>query len=112
MYRLFARLPEQAGLHPIAEIVKQHILMIGNGKVEERMGRIESEKETNQDVIFIRDLLNVHDKYMDVVSTQFEGNNLFQRALKHAFVEIVHKNIGKIKTAGEWQHRKVLNKKR
>lgn len=101
MYRLFARLPDQIGLHPIAEIVKQHILMIGNEKLERRVARIESEKETNQDPTFIRDLLSVHDKYMDVVSTQFEGNNLFQRALKHAFVEIVNKEVGKVKTAGK-----------
>lgn len=36
MFRLFARLPE--GLPPMAEIVRQHILALGNEKLEQRKG--------------------------------------------------------------------------
>jgi len=100
MYRLFARLPDGQGLQPIADIVRQHILAMGNEKIDERVVRIEGgDKETNQDPQFIKDLLGVHDKFLDVVNSQFEGSSLFQRALKDAFVEIVNRDVGRFKNA-------------
>ena len=41
----------------------------------------------------------MHDKYINLVSSIFSGNSLFQKALKDAFVEIVNKDIGKYKSA-------------
>jgi cullin 1 len=41
----------------------------------------------------------LHDKYINLVSSIFSGNSLFQKALKDAFVEIVNKDIGKYKSA-------------
>lgn len=43
----------------------------------------------------MRDLLSLHDKYNAMLTHQFSGNALFQKALKEAFVEIVNKNVGK-----------------
>ena len=37
----------------------------------------------------------MHDKYLAVVSEQFGGNALFQKALKEAFVEFANRDVGK-----------------
>ena len=36
---------------------------------------------------------------MSLVSNQFSGHSLFQKALKDSFVEIVNKDVGKYRTA-------------
>ncbi len=43
--------------------------------------------------------MRLHDKHIQLVTTQFSGNALFQKALKDAFVEIVNKDVGKFRTA-------------
>jgi len=105
MYRLFSRITD--GLVPISDIFRQHILDRGNEKINQRLSRVESkdetgkekEKETNDDPQFIKDLLSVHDKYLDMVNNQFQGNTLFQKALKDAFNDLVNREVGKFKTA-------------
>mmetsp|Transcript_11521 Transcript_11521/g.25588 ORF Transcript_11521/g.25588 Transcript_11521/m.25588 type:complete len:774 (-) Transcript_11521:370-2691(-) len=100
MHRLFSRITD--GLVPIADIFKSHITEMGNEKIEQRLARVESnekEKETNDDPQFIKDLLGVHDKYILMVSEQFQGNTLFQKALKDAFNDLVNRDVGKFKTA-------------
>jgi cullin 1 len=59
----------------------------------------EKENVTNDDPQFIRDLLSVHEKYIKVVNEQFSGHASFQKALKDAFVDIVNRDVGKVKTA-------------
>jgi cullin 1 len=95
----------------MAEILKQHIAMLGGDTIENRMARMEGssgdkegegkvkEKETADDPQFVRDLLNLHDKFIKVVNSEFCGNALFQKALKDAFVEVVNRDTGKFKSA-------------
>lgn len=128
LYRLFNRISN--GLDPIAEIFRNHILAIGTEKIEAYIARCEAEpaaapakapggkpsatggedKEgekggaasTNpaDDPQFIKDLLEVHTKYLKMVNTQFSSNSLFQKALKDAFTELVNRDLsGKAKTA-------------
>ena len=100
MYRLFSRIPD--GLAPIADIFRQHIVALGNEKIEQKQGRMEQadkKDEGSDDPQFIKDLLAIHEKYATLVNTQFGGNALFQKSLKDAFAEIVNRDIGKIKTA-------------
>ena len=108
MFRLFSRIPK--GLVPMADIVKQHIADVGNDKVEQRLVRgaagggavgaeSKEDKESNDDPQFVKDLLAVHDKYVNIVNTQFASNGLLQKALKDAFVEVVNREAGKFKTA-------------
>lgn len=102
MYRLFSRITN--GLVPIAEIFRSHITDMGTEKIEQRLSRCEGvsgakDKESNDDPEFIKDLLNVHDKFLGLVSDQFCGNALFQKALKDAFVELVNREAGKFNTA-------------
>lgn len=107
LYKLFSRIHN--GLDPIAEIFKQHILNIGNEKIEAYVARCESEtggkegekassSSDKDDPQFIKDLLEVHAKFVKMVNEQFGANTLFQKALKDAFVELVNKDTGKQRT--------------
>lgn len=103
MFRLLSRLPD--GLSPMADILKSHIISLGNDKIDQRATRLdaqsekEREKESGQDPQLVKDLLALHDKYLEVVNTHFVCNALFQKALKDAFVEIVNRDVGKYKNA-------------
>ena len=50
----------------------------------------DKEKESADDPQFVKDLLSLHDKFINVVNNEFCGNALFQKALKDAFVEVTH----------------------
>lgn len=94
MYRLFSRVPH--GLPPMAALVRAHIEAMGNDVINRREQRLETgDKDSNQDPAFVKELLALHDKYIAVVSDQFAGNSLFQKALKEAFVEFVNRDVGK-----------------
>ena len=100
MYRLFARIPD--GLSPISDNFRQHIVALGNEKIEQKLVRMEQadkKEEGNDDPQFIKDLLSIHEKYVTLVNSQFSGNALFQKSLKDAFAEIVNRDIGKVKIA-------------
>mmetsp|Transcript_10856 Transcript_10856/g.33497 ORF Transcript_10856/g.33497 Transcript_10856/m.33497 type:complete len:745 (-) Transcript_10856:58-2292(-) len=98
MYRLFSRVPN--GLPPMAALVRAHIEQMGGDIIKKREKRLESgERDTNQDPAFVKELLALHDKYLAVVSEQFGGNALFQKALKEAFVEFTNRDVGKYTNA-------------
>eukprot|EP00607_Mallomonas_marina_P010807 CAMPEP_0182421016 /NCGR_PEP_ID=MMETSP1167-20130531/6181_1 /TAXON_ID=2988 /ORGANISM="Mallomonas Sp, Strain CCMP3275" /LENGTH=798 /DNA_ID=CAMNT_0024597697 /DNA_START=51 /DNA_END=2447 /DNA_ORIENTATION=+ len=121
LFRLFSRLPD--GLSPIAAILREHIVSLGNDRVDQRQARLEGrererekggsgekggkeggeregrEKETNQDPQFVKDLLELHDKSLALVNTNFAGNALFQKALTDAFTEVVNRDVGKFPNA-------------
>ena len=52
------------------------------------------EKESADDPQFVKDLLSLHDKFINVVNREFCGNALFQKALKDAFVEVSSRGSG------------------
>mmetsp|Transcript_17376 Transcript_17376/g.31660 ORF Transcript_17376/g.31660 Transcript_17376/m.31660 type:complete len:748 (+) Transcript_17376:238-2481(+) len=98
MYRLFGK--NEKWLQPIADIVRKHIEHMGGEIINRREARVEGEtKETNQDPDFVKELLALHDKYIKVVNEQFQGNALFQKALKEAFVDFVNRDVGKFTNA-------------
>lgn len=104
MFNLFSRLKE-SGLQPMANVFKTHVTSLGNDlvdKVRSEEGAEEDDgkgKDGQVDVQLIKDLLALHDKYLDMVNKQFDSNNQFQRALKEAFAEFMNKDLGKKKTA-------------
>uniref|UniRef100_A0A7S1TYF3 Cullin family profile domain-containing protein n=1 Tax=Phaeomonas parva TaxID=124430 RepID=A0A7S1TYF3_9STRA len=98
MFRLFGQVPD--GLDPMAGLVRQHIEDEGMGIVSARKARIEeSERDSAQDPIFVKALLNLHIKYTQLMQEQFGGHSLFQKAMKEAFVSVVNRDVGKYKTA-------------
>ncbi len=120
LFRLFHRPSIPNGLDPISEALRQHIVDVGGEKIEQHKARVESaandkEKEksgdkdkeapaaavatSSDDSQFIRDLLTVHEKYLEMVNRQFGSHALFQKALKDAFHRLVNQDSEKEKTA-------------
>ncbi len=98
MYRLFSRL--ENGLNPMANIVQNFIASMGDDIINRRQARLEGgDKDKNDDPKFVKDLIELHEKYLGVVKTDFSGHSLFQKALKDAFVEIVNKDVGQFTNA-------------
>jgi cullin 1 len=94
MFRLFSRIKN--GLDPIADLVQKHITAVGNDIVEKRANAVAEGniKDAASDPEYIKSILTIHDKFRSVVNEQFQGNSLFQKALKEAFVEFVNKDVG------------------
>ena len=59
------------------------------GESKEKDKAADKEKESADDPQFVKDLLSLHDKFINVVNNEFCGNALFQKALKDAFVEVL-----------------------
>lgn len=98
MFRLFQRL--ENGLNPIASIVQAFITDMGEDIINRRQARLDGgEKDKNDDPKFVKSLIELHEKYLGVVQTDFAGHALFQKALKDAFVEIINKNVGQFTNA-------------
>ena len=49
--------------------------------------------------MFVKELLELHDKYTALVEHQFGSNALFQKALKDAFMDFVNQDVGKFTNA-------------
>lgn len=96
MFRLFQR-PEN-GLVPMANLVQEFITSMGMDVVNRRQARLK-EKDKNDDPTFVKELIELHDKYLEVIQRDFAGHSHFQRALKDAFVEVVNKSIGQYTNA-------------
>jgi len=97
MYRLFSRVA--TGLQPIGNIVRKHITDVGLALVKAQ------EQNADSDLMpYVQDLLDIHDKYTELVGTGpekgcFQGHAIFQKAMKEAFEVFVNKEIGKTTTA-------------
>jgi len=74
MFRLFSRL--ENGLKPMASIVEKFICGMGNEIVQQRQYRLDSgEKDKNDDPVFVKAFLELHDKYFAVIKTDFAGHH-------------------------------------
>jgi len=92
MGSLFGLIREGEGLEPLAESLKHHILILGEGVVEERIGRLSNEdKPSSSDPIFIRGLLGLHDEIGGMIGDVFGGRGVFQKALKDAFGDLANR---------------------
>jgi cullin 1 len=98
MFRLFSRIDH--GLIPISNYVRDFISSAGLDIVARRQARLdEGEKDKNDDPKFVKGLIDLHEKYLEVIKRDFAGHNLFQKGLKDAFVEVVNKNIAQYTNA-------------
>jgi len=99
MYRLFSRVPN--GIPPMADIFRHHIIDLGEGILQARQARIDADKakESNDDPDFIKELLNIHDLYLGMISKHMNNDANFQKALKDAFTEVVNRTLGKFPSA-------------
>eukprot|EP00198_Chlamydomonas_reinhardtii_P003599 XP_001692935.1 cullin [Chlamydomonas reinhardtii] len=100
MYRLFQRIPK--GLDPVADIFKEHVDSEGMKLVKEAV-ELAKEKQaktgpsrdtgTSAEQQYVRAVIDLHDKYLQYVSTCFCNSSLFHKSLKEAFENFVNKSV-------------------
>ncbi|KAK4376319.1 hypothetical protein RND71_006996 [Anisodus tanguticus] len=94
MYRLFHRIPK--GLEPVANMFKQHVTAEGMVLVQQAEDSASNKAESSsgsQEQVFVRKVIELHDKYMAYVTDSFANNSLFHKALKEAFEVFCNKVV-------------------
>ncbi|CAN4113571.1 unnamed protein product [Withania somnifera] len=85
MYRLFSKIPR--GLDPVANIFKQHVTAEGTALVKQ------AEDAASNKKVFVRKVIELHDKYLTYVNNCFQNHTLFHKALKEAFELFCNKGV-------------------
>ncbi|KAL0348694.1 UNVERIFIED_CONTAM: Cullin-1 [Sesamum angustifolium] len=85
MYRLFSKIPR--GLEPVANIFKQHVTAEGTALVKQ------AEDAASNKKVFVRKVIELHDKFMAYVNDCFLNHTLFHKALKEAFEVFCNKGV-------------------
>lgn len=95
MFRLFSKISK--GLDPVANIFKQHVTAEGMALVQQAEDAASSRAENAgggvQEQVFVRKVIELHDKYMAYVTDCFQNNTLFHKALKEAFEVFCNKVV-------------------
>ncbi|KAG5628243.1 hypothetical protein H5410_013461 [Solanum commersonii] len=97
MYRLFSKIPR--GLDPVANIFKQHVTAEGTALVKQAEDAASNKKAEKRDVVglqeqvFVRKVIELHDKYLAYVNNCFQNHTLFHKALKEAFELFCNKGV-------------------
>ncbi|KAG5587654.1 hypothetical protein H5410_048088 [Solanum commersonii] len=93
MYRLFHRIPK--GLEPVSNMFKQHVVAEGMVLVQQAEDTTNNKAESSGsgEQVFVRKLIELHDKYMAYVTNCFANNTLFHKALKEAFEVFCNKIV-------------------
>ncbi|XP_075113273.1 cullin-1 isoform X1 [Nicotiana tabacum] len=97
MYRLFSKIPR--GLDPVASIFKQHVTAEGTALVKQAEDAASNKKAEKRDVVglqeqvFVRKVIELHDKYLAYVNNCFQNHTLFHKALKEAFEVFCNKGV-------------------
>ncbi|XP_071698690.1 cullin-1-like [Rutidosis leptorrhynchoides] len=95
MYRLFSKIPK--GLEPVANMFKQHVTAEGMALVQQAEDAASNKTENvgggPQEQIFVRKVIDLHDKFMSYVTDCFSNHTLFHKALKEAFEVFCNKVV-------------------
>nr|GMD19989.1 cullin-1-like [Ipomoea batatas] len=84
MYRLFLKITK--GLDLVANMFKQHVTAEG-------MVLVQQAEDAASSKVFVRKVIELHDKYMAYVTDCFSNNSLFHKALKEAFEVFCNKIV-------------------
>ncbi|KAK1351908.1 Cullin-1 [Heracleum sosnowskyi] len=97
MYRLFSKIPK--GLDPISNIFKQHVTNEGTTLVKQAEDAASNKKAEKRDIVgqqeqvFVKKIIELHDKYLTYVNDCFTNHTLFHKALKEAFEIFCNKGV-------------------
>ncbi|XP_019425796.1 PREDICTED: cullin-1-like [Lupinus angustifolius] len=98
MFRLFSKIPR--GLDPVSSIFKQHVTAEGMALVKLAEDAASNKKPEKKDIVglqeqvFVRKVIELHDKYLAYVNNCFQNHTLFHKALKEAFEIFCNKGVG------------------
>ncbi|CAI9100061.1 OLC1v1036983C1 [Oldenlandia corymbosa var. corymbosa] len=98
MFRLFSKVDQ--GLDPVANAFRQHVTSLGTALVKQAEDVAKDKKaDIKKDVaglpeqVFVRKVIDLHDKYIGYVNDCFQNHSLFHKALKEAFEVFCNKNV-------------------
>jgi cullin 1 len=98
MFRLFSRVP--SGLQPISDMFKKHIESEGMTLVKQAEAMATQRKDqgkkdsgTSTEQVFVKNIIELHDKYLKYVSECFANSSLFHKAVKEAFEIFCNKGV-------------------
>lgn len=102
MFRLFSRTPK--GLEPVADAFRRHVEGEGmkllkeaaaaaTAKKEKDAGKPSRDSGSTWEQDFVRQVIELHDKYMQYVIECFANSSLFHKALKEAFESFCNKQV-------------------
>lgn len=97
MFRLFSKIPQ--GLDPVSNTFKQHVTAEGTALVKQAEDSASNKKAEKRDVVglpeqvFVRNVIELHDKYLAYVNNCFQNHTLFHKALKEAFEVFCNKVV-------------------
>ncbi|XP_044498351.1 cullin-1 [Mangifera indica] len=97
MFRLFSKIPR--GLDPVSNIFKQHVTAEGTALVKQAEDAASNKKAEKRDVVglqeqvFVRKVIELHDKYLAYVNDCFQNHTLFHKSLKEAFEVFCNKGV-------------------
>ncbi|URD74560.1 cullin 1 [Musa troglodytarum] len=102
MYRLFSRIPE--GLTHFSQLFKQHVTAEGTAFVSqaENAARDKREKRDAADspqLVLIRRIIELHDKYIGYVQESFQNHTVLNKAFKEAFDVLCNKDVASTSSA-------------
>ncbi|KAF1887345.1 hypothetical protein Lal_00040947 [Lupinus albus] len=97
MFRLFSKITR--GLDPVSSLFKQHVTTEGMALVKLAEDAASNKKPDKKDIIglqeqvFVRKVIELHDKYLKYVNDCFQNHTLFHKALKEAFEIFCNKGV-------------------
>ncbi|KAL5711512.1 Cullin-1 [Ranunculus cassubicifolius] len=97
MYRLFLRVPK--GLDPVSDMFKKHVTNEGMALVTQAEDAASNKKADKKDVVgmhehmFVKKVIELHDKYLRYVDQCFGNHTLFHKVLKEAFEVFCNKDV-------------------
>ncbi|CAA0834817.1 Cullin-1 [Striga hermonthica] len=95
MYRLFSKVPR--GLEPVASVFKQHVTAEGTELVKQAEDAASNKKVGTKVTfgiqVFVRKVIELHNKFMAYVNDCFQNHTLFHKALKEAFEVFCNKGV-------------------
>ncbi|KAJ4768188.1 Cullin family protein [Rhynchospora pubera] len=97
MFRLFSKI--NRGLDPVSQMFKEHVTSEGMALVKHAEDAASNKKEEKRDVVglqeqvFVRKVIELHDKYLNYVVECFQNHTLFHKALKEAFEVFCNKGV-------------------
>jgi cullin 1 len=94
MYRLYNKIPR--GLEPIARLFREHVIAEGITLVQQTENSANDQSSNGsgmREQVLVKEIAELHDKYMAYVNDCFMNHSLLRRAIKEAFEVICNKIV-------------------
>ena len=90
MYSLLSQIPE--GLEPLQKKFADHVEKIGLATISKVVGELGSNTKSLDPKVYVDALLEIHQKYSEIVTRSFKGDARFVESLDNACREFVNRN--------------------